>query len=141
MSTTNDAVMQAFAAVATPQNDNIAATFATAAGAQAQGARATGELARVTRSVATGAVTLPSIGTKEAPAICVVVNDSANSINVGAGAAGEKVNGTITATDFSAGVVAVAAGASAVCIPSGTPSGRGGASSASPNDWRIAVVS
>lgn len=138
MSTTNDVILQAMAFTQTPANDDNSATFATAAGAQAQGCRVVGEVFRLTRSVATGAVILQA--GIDAPVLVIVINDSPNSINLGADA-GEKVNGTLTTSSFGAGVVAVASGASAVCFRSGTPSGKGGVATTSPNDWRIGTVS
>lgn len=140
MSTTNYAIMQAESFSPTPLTDNLAASFATGAGAQAQGLKLVGEMNRIVTSVATGAAVLPSVGSMEASSRILVVNDSPNSINVGA-AAGEKVNGVATTATFGAGVLAVASGATAVLYRSGSPFGIGGVGTASAIDWRGAAIS
>jgi hypothetical protein len=93
---------------------------------------------RVVQSVATGAVVLPSLSNGEAPSIVIVVNDSPNSINVGANV-GDKIAGVATTTSFGAGIQAVATTAFAVFVASGSPLGVGGVGSVSPNNWHVAV--
>jgi len=138
MTVTNDSIIRAFAYIVTPINDDLAAAFATGAGAQNQGLTMQGEMNRITTSVATGACVLRSITTGEAPPLVVVVNDSPNSINVGA-AAGEKVNNVATTSSFGAGVLAVAAGASAVFVSTGSL-GKGDGNPATTQDWRAAAI-
>lgn len=137
MSATNYAVMKWLADAEMTLNDNNNASFATGANAQKQGLRAIGTGFRVVKSVGTGAVILPS--GIDAPPFMAIVNDSPNSINVGADA-GEKVNGTLTTSSFGAGVVAVAAGTTGICVRNDSPLGIGGVATVSPLDWRVVVL-
>lgn len=138
---TNADVMKAFSGIASPMTvtDNLNASFATAANAQKIGLCARGEIMRITQSVATGAVVLPSLTTGEAGGgPIIVINDSPNSINVGAGA-GDKINGTLTTDTFLAGVIAVASTGWGIFIPSVSPLGVGGVATVSPNNWHAVV--
>ena len=137
----NADLMKALSGVATPftVNDNLNASFATAANAQIVGLCARGEILRVVQSVATGAVVLPSLTLDEAGGGPVfVINDSPNSINVGA-SANDKMNGTATTSSFGAGVIAVPAGTWAIFVPSDSPLGVGGVATVTPNNWHSAV--
>lgn len=122
-----------------PLNDNISALFATGAGAQAQGIRIYGVVNRIVKSVATGAVILPSVVSMEAPPLVIVLNDSPNSINVGA-AAGEQMNGVATTSSFGAGIVTIAAAGAGIFFRSGSPAGIGGVGTASQLNWHGAAM-
>src|SRR5262245_61114504 len=133
---TNADVMKAFAQITSPLTlaDNLNASLATGATSQANGLAFRGEMLRVTQSVATGSVVLPSLTNGEASPIIVVINDSPNSINVGANV-GDKINGTATTSSFGAGILAVATTGWAIFIASGSPLGVGGVATVSPNNW------
>jgi hypothetical protein len=138
---TNADVIKAFSGIATPFtiNDNLNASLATGATSQAQGLLARGEIVRVVQSVATGSVVLPTLTYGDAGgAPVVVINDSPNSINVGA-AAGDKINGVATTASFGAGIQAVAAAGWGIFVPSTSPLGVGGVATVSLNNWHAAV--
>jgi hypothetical protein len=90
------------------------------------------QLNRITLAVANGGCILPSIVSGEAAWIVFVVNDSANTIKVGA-FAGETINSVSTATDLSAGVLSIPSGQSGIFIP--VPNSKGATT-----DWRSAVI-
>jgi hypothetical protein len=137
MSVTNDSLRRAMAFIVTPEWSNLSANFATGAGAQSQGLPLQGEMNGINNSVATGACVLRSITTGEAPALVIVINDSLNSINVGA-SAGEKVNGVATTSSFGAGVLAVASGGFGIFLATGSL-GKSGGNPATTQDWRAAA--
>lgn len=144
----NADIMKALAQVNSPFTvyDDLSANLATGATSQAQGLALKGEVCRITLSVTGGSCVLPSLAYGDAPNILVVVNDSANSINVGGAYNGananypaDKVNGVATTASFGAGIVAVAAGTFAVFVASQSPLGTGGVATSSPNNWHTAV--
>jgi hypothetical protein len=132
---TNADVMQKFSQIGTPFTlwDNQAAGTVVAAGVQSVATKAIAEMNRFTTAASPGAVILPSINGDDASNIIIIINDSVNSITVGA-AVGDKINTVLTTPSFGAGVVSVAAGTSAVFVSS-TGVVPGGGATASPNNW------
>jgi hypothetical protein len=102
------------------------------AAVRATACRLPSQLNRIIIAPANGAAVLPAIVSGEAAWIVFVVNDSAQTIKVGA-APGETINGVTTATDMSAGIVAIPAGQSGIFVP--VPNGKGGTL-----DWRSAII-
>lgn len=102
------------------------------AASRATALRLPSQLNRVISSVASGCAVLPSIVSGEAAWIVFVVNDSAQTILVGA-AAGETVNAVATTGNFGAGTLSIPAGQSGIFVP--VPNGKGGTL-----DWRSAVI-
>lgn len=102
-------------------NDNLGSTVnATQAAATAL----TSAFNRITSGAATASFLLKSMKTKEAPRMCIVVNDGPNSINVYP-TVGETMNGVANAA------LAVAAGATAFIFMT---------SEAGVQDWRGAAI-
>lgn len=102
------------------------------AAVRATACRLPSQLNRFISSPANGAAILPSIISGEAAWIVFVVNDSAQTVRVGA-APGETVNTVATATDMSAGTLNIPAGQSGIFVP--VPNGKGGTL-----DWRSAII-
>jgi len=98
------------------------------AATQATARRVSNQLARVTSSVNTGSLILPSIGTGEANEMITIVNDTAVIVNVYP-ATGEKMNGVANAA------FQITANLSAVFIPvlnsPGNPTSL---------DWRATLI-
>lgn len=117
-------------------SDDLSAGPATA---RATALRLPSQLNRVTVSVANGACCLPSIISGEAAWIVFVVNDSPNTIVVGAAAPGggastqETINGTATTSNYGAGTLSIPSGQSGIFVP--VPNGKGGTL-----DWRAAAI-
>jgi hypothetical protein len=115
---------------------------ATVTQSQATGLRVRGQIFVITQSVATASVVLPSIGGGDASPMHVVINESPNTIRVGASAGppgqpAESINGTPTAANFATGFLNLITKASAICIASQVPFGSGGGPTASPNNWHV----
>jgi hypothetical protein len=112
---------------------------ASVAGARSTAMRLPSQLNRVTLSPANGACILPSILSGEAAWIVFVINDSANTIVVGAAAPGgggasqETINGVATPANYSTGVLSIPAGQSGIFVP--VPNSKG-----TTLDWRSAVI-
>jgi hypothetical protein len=103
MSTTNNAVLFCSGFPTVEVVPGPAATQSTAV-------RLTNRQSRITKSVATGSVILPSIGTGEANEPMLVINDTAGTVNIYP-ATGEKTNGAAN-TAF-----AVTTGLTGICVP------------------------
>jgi hypothetical protein len=123
MSTTNNAVLQAF---------NVANVEVVAGPAAAPGTavRLTNTLSRCTKAASTGSFILPSIGTGEANEPMILVNDSAVTVNIYP-AANEKTNGNAQATAFQ-----VTTGLTGICIPVVNSVGN----YPTTLDWRCALI-
>jgi hypothetical protein len=105
MSTTNNAVM--FVIGGNLQGQSIVEVVPGPAATQNTAARISNQLMRVTKSVATGSLILPSILNGEANEMITVVNDSPSTINVYP-ATGEKTNGNLnTAFQITTGLSGV----------------------------------
>jgi len=98
------------------------------AATQATAVRVSNQMARVTKSVATGSLILPSIGTGEATEMVTIVNDTAVTINIYP-ATGEKMNGVANAT------FQITTGLSGVFIPVVNSTGN-----PTTLDWRAALI-
>lgn len=109
------------------------------AGVRGTAGKLPSQVNRCTLAVANGAFVLPSILSGEAARIVFVVNDSANTIVVGAAAPGgsaatlETVNGVTTNAALSTGTLSIPSGQSGIFVP--VPNGKGGTL-----DWRSAVI-
>ena len=124
--------------------------FATVVGSQAGALRASGQMCVITKAVNTASVVLPSIGSNDAPPVMVIINETGFTIRVGCPAAqpglppgsilADTMNGTATASDLTAGFLAVPTKCSAVFIASQSPFGVGGGPTTSPNNWHGAVL-
>jgi hypothetical protein len=102
------------------------------AAARATACRLPSQLNRFISSPANGTAILPAIVSGEAAWIVFVVNDTAQTMKVGA-APGETVNSVSTASDMSAGILAIPSGQSGIFVP--VPNGKGGTL-----DWRSAII-
>jgi len=103
-----------------------------AAGVRGTAPRLPSQLNRCTVAPANGAFVLPSIISGEANWIVFAINDSAQTIVVGA-FAGETINGVATNAALSTGTLSIPAGQSGIFIP--VPNAKGGTL-----DWRSAVI-
>jgi hypothetical protein len=103
-----------------------------ASGARATAPRLPSQLNRCISGPANGAFVLPSILSAEAAWLVFLINDSAQTIVVGA-APGETVNGVTTTGNLGAGVLSIPAGQGGIFVP--VPNGKGGTL-----DWRSAVI-
>lgn len=127
MSTTNLAVM--FAIGANLQGLANSELVPGPAATQNTATRVNSPLTRVTKSVSTGSLQLPSIGTGEANEAIFIVNDTGGTINVYP-FTGEKTNGNVN------GAFQITTGVSAIFVPVLASSGV----YPSTLDWRCALI-
>lgn len=123
MSTTNLAIMFSM-------SQAVMEVIAGPAAAQNTATKLTNALSRCLKAASTGSFVLPTILTGDANEPMILVNDSANSVNVYPGL-GEKINGGSANAP-----IAVAAGASLVVFPVLNSPGV----YPSTLDWRGAVI-
>lgn len=135
MSASNyDVIQMVGQQLASALTDNLAANQTSSS--QAGATRAYGEASRFVYSTATGCVELPSVGSMEASGMMLVINDSPNTLDLYP-SAGEQINAGGANTKLSGGI---AAGKTAFCVRSGTPSPIGGGATVSGLNWRVAVM-
>ncbi len=129
MSTTNDSARYDLAQLGLVEFDGLSCNNTT----QATATALLGEINRVVISAAAnGAAVLKSVLSNEAPPICYVINDSANTIKVFP-FTGENINGSLNTS------LSVVAGGLACFFrvpPLLSKSGGGGGT----NDWRGAAI-
>jgi hypothetical protein len=138
VSTTNNAIIAGLTNINPPMlYDNL---YAGVTLAQATALRLLSSVNRITQSPATGSAVLPSILYNEAQFPVFVINDSPQTILVGA-QAGEKVNGVATTTNYGAGTLSLATGTTGVFFPVPAMFKNQGGALGGTLDWRAAVIS
>jgi len=107
---------------------------ASVANNQATGFKIISEGNHVDQSVGTGSLVLPSVGSMEASTGVLIMNDTANALNLFP-ALGETINALGANASFS-----ITAGQSAIAIRAGSPLGARGVATVSGLNWRVGLI-